>query len=73
LVNADRVKRKLPSLLIDGSTTKREDWNSLMRYRYRFTRFKKWQPEKYNSITNRIFADLMDLEKAVNEANNESK
>jgi hypothetical protein len=40
-VNADRVKRKLPSLLVDGSTTKKKSWNSLMRYRYRFTQFKK--------------------------------
>ena len=68
MVNADRVKRKLPSLLIDSSTTKKKSWNSLMRYRYRFTQFKKRQPEKFNSITNRILLDLADLEKAVNES-----
>jgi hypothetical protein len=70
LVNADRVKRKLPSLLVDSNTTKKKSWNSLMRYRYRFTQFKKRQPEKFNSITNRILEDLMDLEKAVSEAEN---
>jgi hypothetical protein len=69
LVNAARVKRKLPSLLVDGSTTKKKSWNSLMRYRYRFTQFKKRQPEKFNFITNRILLDLVDLEKAVNESN----
>ena len=69
MVNADRVKRKLPSLLVDGSTTKKKSWNSLMRYRYRFTMFKKRQPEKFNAITNRILLDLADLEKAVNESN----
>jgi hypothetical protein len=72
-LNADRVKRKLPSLLVDGSTTKKKSWNSLMRYRYRFTQFKKRQPEKFNSITNRILLDLTDLEKAVNELNNSSR
>jgi len=72
-LNADRVKRKLPSLLVDDSTTKKKDWNSLMRYRYRFTQFKKRQPGKYNSMTNRILVDLMDLEKAVNEADNKAR
>ena len=67
-LNADRIKRKLPSLLVDGSTTEKKSWNSLMRYRYRFTKFKKRQPEKFNSITNRILLDLTDLEKAVNES-----
>jgi hypothetical protein len=68
-VNADRVKRKIPSLLVDGSTTKKKNWNSLMRYRYRFTQFKKRQPEKFDSIANRIILDLTDLEKAVKESN----
>jgi hypothetical protein len=66
-LNADRIKRKLPSLLVDGSTTEKKSWNSLMRYRYRFTQFKKQQPQKFNSITNRILSDLVDLEKAIDE------
>ena len=69
MVNADRVKRKLPSLLVDDSTTKKKNWNSFMRYRYRFIQFKKRQPEKFNSLTNRVLADLMNLEKAVNNSN----
>jgi len=69
LVNADRVKRKLPILLVDGSTTEKKSWNNLMRYRYQLTQFKKRQPEKFNSITNRILLDLADLERAVNESN----
>jgi len=69
LVNADRVKRKLPSLLVESSTTGKKSWNSLMRYRYRFTQLKKRHPEKYNSIANRILLDLTVLEKAVNELN----
>jgi hypothetical protein len=70
-LNADRIKRKLPSLLVDGSTTEKKSWNSLMRYRYRFIQFKKLQPEKFNFVTNRIILDLTDLEKAVNESKRE--
>ena len=69
MVNADRFKRKLPSLLVDDTTTRKKSWNSLMRYRYKFTQFKKRQPEKFNSMTNRILLDLTDLEKAINESN----
>ena len=72
-MNADRVKRKLPSLLVDGSTTKKKSWNSLMRYRSRFTRFEKRQPEKFDFITNRIFLDLADLEKEINESNDSDR
>ncbi len=72
MVNAERVKRKLPSLLVDDSTTKKKSWNILMRYRYRFTQFKKRQPEQFDSIANRILLDLADLDKAVNESKNSS-
>jgi hypothetical protein len=66
MVNADRVKRKLPSLLVDTSTTKRKGWNSLMRSRYRLAQFKKNSPDRCNTLTNKIIADLSELEKAVN-------
>ena len=73
MVNADRVKRKLPSLLVDETTTNKKSWNSLMRYRYQLTQFRKRQPEKYYSITNRVFADLTDLEKAVHESSDSNR
>jgi hypothetical protein len=73
MVNAERVERKLPNLLIEDSTTKKKNWNILLRYRYRFTKFKKRQPEKFNSITNRIILELTDLEKAVNESNDDGR
>jgi len=41
-----------------------------MRYRYRFTQFKKMQSGKFNSIISRILFDLADLEEAVNESRN---
>jgi hypothetical protein len=65
MVNADRVKRKIPSLLIDGNTNNKKGWKAFMRYRYQFERFKKQNPEKFNTLTNKIMADLFELEKAV--------
>jgi len=67
MVNADRVKRKLPSLLVDGSTTKKKGWNSRMRYSYRLDRFQEKNPGRYNFLTNRIIADLTELDKAVSD------
>ena len=67
MVNADRVKRKLPCLLVDDSTTKKKGWNSLMRYRYRYSRLKKKNLERYNILTHRIITDLTELEKAVSD------
>ncbi len=66
-MNAERVKSKLPSLLVDKSTTERESWNGLMRNRYRLNKFRRRHPEKFNSLTNRVLADLAELEKAINE------
>ena len=37
-----------------------------MRSRYRFEQLKKNNPEKRNTLTNKIIADLSELEKAVN-------
>lgn len=66
-MNSDRVKRKLPSLLVDGSTTEKGSWNNLMRYRYRLGKLKKKHPEKFNMLTHRVLADLVELDKAINE------
>ena len=65
LVDADRVKRKLPSLLLDGSTNSKKGWRAFMRSRYRYEQFQKRNPEKFNTLTNKVIADLNELEKAV--------
>ncbi|MGD0204699.1 MAG: hypothetical protein ABSC20_12455 [Candidatus Bathyarchaeia archaeon] len=67
MVDAERVKRKLPSLLIDGSTTKKKEQNSLMRYRYRLKRFQKRNPEKCDNLTNKLIDVLKEIKKAVSE------
>ena len=75
-MNADRVKRKLPSLLVSGPTyclrnsksfslRKKENWNRLMRTRYRVEQLKRKNPEKYNTLINKLIADLSEVEKAI--------
>ena len=66
LVNADRVKRKLPSLILDGSTNNKKGWNNFMSTRARLSKFKTHNPEKYNTLVNKVIADLSEFEKAVN-------
>jgi hypothetical protein len=41
MVNADRVKKKIPSLLADSDTSKRKNYNAFFRERYRLQQFKK--------------------------------
>ena len=41
MVNADRVKKKIPSLLVDGDTSKRKNYNAFFRERYRLQKLKK--------------------------------
>jgi hypothetical protein len=66
MVNADRVKRKLPGLLVDDCSNRyKKSWNKFMRTRSRLSKFKKHNPEKFNALTNKIIADLDELEKAV--------
>jgi len=65
LVDANLVKRKLPSLFVSNcSSRNKKGWRAFMRSRYRFEQFKKHNPEKFNTLVNRIIADLSELEKA---------
>ena len=66
MVNADRVMRKLPSLFVSNcSSRNKRGWRAFMRARYRFEQFKKHNPEKFNTLVNRVIFDLSELEKAV--------
>jgi hypothetical protein len=65
MVNADRVKRKLPSLLCNGSTTDKKQWNKHNKIVYRLQRFKKRNPEKFGSLYNKLIAVLEEFENAV--------
>ena len=66
MVNAKRVEQKLPSLFVDGPTTKKKNKNSLIRYRYRLKQFKKKKPGLYNTLMNEHVAVLEKIETAVN-------
>ena len=65
MVNAKRYERKLPSLLVDGPTTKERNWNSLMRNRYRLQQFKKRKPEQFNSLMVKNLAVLNEWKTAL--------
>jgi hypothetical protein len=65
MVNAKHVKRKLPSLLCDGSTTNKGNWNQHNKIVYRLQRFKARNPEKFGTLYNRLIAVLEEFENAV--------
>jgi hypothetical protein len=63
MVNANRVKRKLPGLLCDGDTSERKSRNSFMRYRYRLQQLKKRSPQRFDSLTNKLIAVLDEIDR----------
>jgi len=65
MVNADRVKRRLPSLLLDGSTNNKKGWKAFMRSRYRLALFITNHPEQFSTLLNKVVTDLNELKKAV--------
>jgi hypothetical protein len=65
MVNADRVKRKLPSLLIDGETTDKRHWAAHNRVVYQLQQLKKRNPQKFNTLTNKLLMVLEEFERAV--------
>lgn len=66
MVNASRVNRKIPSLLIDNcSKRNKRGWNKYMRYSYRLQRFKKQNPEKANALLNKLIEVLKEYEAAL--------
>jgi len=51
---------------LDDNTISPKGWKQFMHYRYRFGKLKKQSPDKFNILTNRVLADLAELDKAVN-------
>jgi len=64
MVNVDRVKRRLPSLLCDGNTSKRQNNNAVMQNRYSL-QFKKRNPQKFNTLTNELVFIPAKIEKEI--------
>jgi hypothetical protein len=65
MVSAKHVKRKLPSLLCDGPTTLRGNWNQHNKIVYRLQRFRVRNPEKFGTLYNRLIMVLEEFERAV--------
>jgi hypothetical protein len=59
------LRGPLPSLLLDGGTNNKKGWNKFMRTRAEVNKSKKRNPEKFDTLTNKITTDLNKLEKAV--------
>ena len=69
MVNAEKVKRKIPSVFVDNcSKSNRKEWNKFMRVRYRFLQWKKNHPEQAATLLNKLVADYKEIEQAVNSA-----
>jgi hypothetical protein len=67
MVNADRVKKKIPSLLCAGDTSKSENNNVFMRNSYRLRQLQKRKPQKFNSLANQLCTVLEELDKEMTE------
>jgi hypothetical protein len=65
MVNADHIKRKLPSLLCNGSTTDKKEWARRHRIENGLKRLQKQDSAKYRSLELRLVRDLEDIEKAI--------
>jgi hypothetical protein len=65
MVNADRVKRKLPSLLCDGPTTNKREWARRHRIENGLARLRKYNPEKYQRLELMLIRDLKAIEQAI--------
>ncbi|MBT0160015.1 hypothetical protein G4O51_08520 [Candidatus Bathyarchaeota archaeon A05DMB-2] len=67
MVNAKRVVKKLPALLCDGDTSRREGYNAFMRYRFRLSRLKRRSPERFNTLTVELVGVLEKIDQALQE------
>jgi hypothetical protein len=65
MVNVDRVKRKLPSLLCDQPTGSRANDDRCMRNRYRLARLQKRKPQRFDSLTNKLIMVLEEFDREI--------
>ena len=65
MVNADKVRRKLPSLLCDESTTDKRQWAKRHRMANGLKRLRKQNNEKHVYLCLRLILDLEDIDEAI--------
>jgi hypothetical protein len=66
-LNANRIKKKIPALLIDGSSSQKVNFNKFMRLRYGYIQFQKRKPERSNDLTNKLITVLEEINKEIQE------
>ena len=72
-LNTNRVKKKIPALLIDGDSSQKANDNKFMRLRYGFTQFQKRNPQRCSDLTNKLIKVLKEIDEEIKETVSESK
>jgi len=67
-LNVNRVKKKIPALLIDGNSSEKKYFNKFMRLRYGFYQFQKRKPERCSDLTNRLMNVLEEIDREIQKA-----
>jgi hypothetical protein len=70
LVNAKKVKAKLPALLINRNTSMKENFSAYYRYRYRLKQLHQKQLQKADTTIAQLLAFLVAYEQAMEDAVN---
>ena len=70
MVNSKRVVKKLPALLCDSDTSRRECYNAFMRYRFRLQQLKRRRPERFNTLTFELVGVLEKIDKELQTVSN---
>jgi hypothetical protein len=72
-LNANRVKKKIPALLIDGNSTQKTNYNKFMRLRYGFAQFQKKNPQRCSDLTNKLIIVLKEIDREIQETVSDPK
>lgn len=70
MVNANRVKQKLPGLLVNGDTSKAKNQNAFHKQRYRLQQLNKRNREKSDTLLNKLCAVLVEIEETAEQTVN---
>jgi len=65
MVNEERVRNKLATILVNGNLKKRQNFNDYQLLRYKIRRLEKKNKPKFNSRFRRVVKVLEDFERAL--------
>lgn len=69
MVNEERVKKKLPTMLVDGSLSRKQNFNQYYAVRYRISRLEHKNKPLFRASFRKVVKALEDFEKAMNDLN----